>query len=86
MGGSGYSGEDVAKAMLNSTVGWVPKSRTGSHLILEWEPPASHEHAERRTISIPLNNPLPEGTFRSLAKDAGADEVEEFEAWIDSNL
>lgn len=86
MGGSGYSGEDVAKAMLKSTVGWYPKGRTGSHLILRWNPPDHHQDSEARTVSVPLNDPLPEGTFQSIAKDAGADDVSEFRDWIDSNL
>lgn len=55
--------------MLNSSVGWTPKGRTGSHLILEWQPPDEHVNYEQRTVSIPLNDPLPVGTFRSIAKD-----------------
>jgi predicted RNA binding protein YcfA (HicA-like mRNA interferase family) len=85
MGGSGFSGEEVAKAMLNSSVGWYPKSRTGSHIILEWEPPEHHEDSERRTVSIPLNDPLPEGTLRSIADDAEANSYDEFVDWIDRN-
>jgi predicted RNA binding protein YcfA (HicA-like mRNA interferase family) len=71
--------------MLKSSVGWVPKSRTGSHLILEWKPPEHHEDSERRTVSVPVNDPLPEGTFKGIAEDAGMKDVETFREWIDSN-
>lgn len=85
MGGSGFSGQEVARAMLKSSVGWVTKSRNGSHLILEWMPPDHHEDSERRTVSVPLNDPLPEGTFQSIAEDAGADDYDEFRDWIENN-
>ena len=79
-----YSGQNIAKAMLNSSVGWFPKGRTGSHFILKWEPPESHD-TEPRTVSVPLNDHIPIGTLRGIAEDAGANDVDAFCLWIEDN-
>lgn len=81
-----YSGREVASAMVNSSVSWVPKGRTGSHIILKWEPPNDHEESEQRTVSIPNADSLPRGTLDGISKDAGADDLDEFCEWIESNL
>jgi predicted RNA binding protein YcfA (HicA-like mRNA interferase family) len=81
-----YSGREVASAMVNSSVSWVPSGRTGSHMILKWEPPDNHTESEPRTVSIPNADSLPRGTLDSISKDAGADDLEEFCEWIESNL
>jgi len=72
--------------MVNSSVSWVPSGRTGSHMILKWVPPDDHEEAEQRTVSIPNADSLPHGTLDGISQDAGADDLEEFCEWIESNL
>lgn len=81
-----FSGEEVYKAMVNSTVGWYPIRRVGDHIILKWEPPDDHDDSEPRTVSIPLHESLATGTLNGISKDAGANNFDEFCAWIESNL
>jgi predicted RNA binding protein YcfA (HicA-like mRNA interferase family) len=87
MGGPSYdySGREISKAMVNSSVGWVPVRQTGSHMILKWDPPVSHD-TEPRTVSIPMHDSIPIGTLDDISEDAGAEELEEFCKWIESNL
>lgn len=80
-----FSGEEVYKAMVNSSVGWYHARTAGSHLILKWKPPENHE-SEPRTVSIPNADSLPQGTLEGIARDAGANDVDEFAEWIESNL
>ncbi|MCU4716879.1 type II toxin-antitoxin system HicA family toxin [Halapricum hydrolyticum] len=81
-----YSGRDVVKAMVNSSVSWVPERQTGSHMILKWEPPDDHRESEPRTVSIPNHNSIPRGTLKGISEDAGADDLDKFCMWIESNL
>jgi hypothetical protein len=55
-------------------------------MILKWEPPDNHTESEPRTVSIPNADSLPRGTLDSISKDAGANDLEEFCEWIESNL
>jgi len=80
-----FSGEEVAKAMLNSSVGWYPARTVGDHWILKWEPPDTHENTEPRTVSVPLWDSIPRNTLDKIADDAGAESLESFCEWIDSN-
>lgn len=81
-----YSGQEIASAMINSSVSWVPAGRTGSHMILKWVPPDDHNESEQRTVSIPNADSLPRGTLSGISEDAGAGNLEEFCEWIESNL
>ncbi|MFB6188140.1 MAG: type II toxin-antitoxin system HicA family toxin [Halobacteriaceae archaeon] len=85
MASQDFSGEEIYKAMVNSSVGWVPVRTTGDHMILRWDAPEDHD-SENRTISIPLHDSIPRGTLGSIAEDAGAESVDMFCEWIESNL
>ncbi|WP_436911926.1 type II toxin-antitoxin system HicA family toxin [Halosimplex marinum] len=79
-----YSGEDVYKGMMNSSVSWQHIRTTGDHVILKWDPPEAHS-SDTRTVSIPLHDSLSIGTLDGIAEDAGADSLSEFCDWIESN-
>lgn len=73
-------------AMVNSTVSWRHVRTAGDHVILKWEPPEQHKDGEAKTVSIPLHDELSPGTLKSIAKDAGANDPQDFYEWIESNL
>ena len=76
-----FSGDDVRKVLVN--VGNFHQDRiTGSHAILKYTNP---DTGEKRTVSVPLHDRLRIGTLRGIADDAGANEFDEFCAWIDQN-
>ena len=79
-----FSGEDVYKVLVN--VGRFRHVRTaGDHLILRWEPPASHEQTDARVVTVPAHDSISIGTLHDIADDAGAEEFEAFCEWIDEH-
>jgi predicted RNA binding protein YcfA (HicA-like mRNA interferase family) len=76
-----FSGEEIYKVLVN-TGGFKHVRTTGDHLILRWDPPASHD-TDARIVSVPLHDSVSIGTLRDIATDAGARNFEEFCAWID---
>lgn len=78
-----FSGKEIVKVLVNS--GIYDWDRTnGDHAILRWEPPDDHD-SDARTVPVPLHDEVNEGTLRDIAEQAGADEFEEFCAWIERN-
>ncbi len=55
-----FSGEEVYKVLVN--VGnFVHVRTTGDHLILQWDPPDSHD-TDTRIVSVPLHDSIRIGT------------------------
>lgn len=60
--------------------GFVPVGGKGSHTTLRYE---NTDTGEVRTVTVPKADPIPTGTLRSIAEQAGADEFQEFCKWVD---
>jgi len=78
-----FSGEEIAKVMVNSGIYEWDRTR-GDHAILRWEPPEDHDEPAR-TVVVPLHDEVNTGTLRGIAEQAGARDFEKFCAWIDEN-
>ena len=76
-----FSGDDVAKVLVNSGPFYLDHM-TGSHMILKWDPPASH-NSDPRTVVVPRHNRLKIGTLRDIADQAGAKDFDRFCRWVD---
>ncbi|MFW5918529.1 MAG: type II toxin-antitoxin system HicA family toxin [Haloferacaceae archaeon] len=78
-----FSGDDVIAVLCN--VGpFRTVNVTGSHAKLRCDPPA-HHNTEPRVVTVPRTDRIPIGTLQSIADQAGANDFEEFCAWIDRN-
>ena len=79
-----FSGKEVYKVLVNDG-GFRHVRTTGDHLILRWEPPASHETTDTRVVTVPAHDSISIGTLQDIANDAGAENFEAFCEWIDEN-
>ena len=68
-----FSGRDLVKVL--TRFGFRNDRQKGSHVILKYRHP---EAKEVRTVTIPFHDSLKTGTLRSIAKQAGADDFQEF--------
>ncbi|MFC6836978.1 type II toxin-antitoxin system HicA family toxin [Halomarina ordinaria] len=77
-----FDGQTIAKVLRRHN--YQPVGRTGSHLKLRWESPHSDEV---RIVTVPMKpaDKIPTGTMRSIAEQCGAEDFEEWCAWIDCN-
>lgn len=75
-----FDGRIIAKVLRRHN--FRPVGRTGSHLKLRWESPDTDEV---RIVTVPMKSDIPQGTMRSIADQAGAEDFEEFCHWIDRN-
>ena len=69
--------------MLVNTGGFRHVRTTGDHLIVRWDPPADHEDADPRIVTVPPHDSISIGTLRDIAEDAGAVDFESFCERID---
>jgi predicted RNA binding protein YcfA (HicA-like mRNA interferase family) len=60
--------------------GYVPVGGKGSHTTLRYE---NRDTGEVRTVTVPKADPIPTGTLRSIAEQAGAEDFQEFCEWVD---
>lgn len=60
--------------------GYVPVGGKGSHTTLRYENP---DTGEVRTVTVPQADPIPIGTLRDIADQAGAEQFNEFCKWVD---
>jgi len=63
--------------------GFEWRRTTGDHAQLYYEHPTNED--DRRQVTVPLHDELRIGTLRGIADDAGAQNCEDFCAWIDRN-
>lgn len=73
-----FSTREVVSALTKH--GFVPVGGKGSHTTLRYEHP---ETGEVRTLTVPHADPIPKGTLRRIADQAGAEDFEAFCRWID---
>jgi len=59
--------------------GFVPVGGKGSHTTLRYEHP---DTGEVRTVTVPKADPIPKGTLRDIADQAGAEDFESFCEWV----
>jgi predicted RNA binding protein YcfA (HicA-like mRNA interferase family) len=78
VGRTTFTGREVAKVLMK--FGYEPKSRTGSHLTLEYVNP---DTGEVRRPTVPLHGEIPRGTLGSIAEQCGAEDFHSFCEWID---
>lgn len=74
------SSRAVIKTLVNH--GFVPVGGKGSHTTLRYENP---ETGEVRVVTVPQADPIPVGTLRQIAKQAGANDFERFCEWVERN-
>ena len=74
-----FSGRDVSKVL--SKANYERRSRTGSHVVFGKEV----DGEDNRRVTVPLQDRIPIGTLRSIARQAGANDFEAFCRWIDEN-
>jgi predicted RNA binding protein YcfA (HicA-like mRNA interferase family) len=75
-----FSGREIV-AVLRS-FGYVPVSRSGSHVRLRYEHP---ETGEVRNVDVPMHTEVRVGTLRSIADQCGAEDFHEWCRWIDDH-
>ena len=66
---------------ISPAVTLVRPSRTGSHVVFGKEV----DGEDNRRVTVPLQDRIPIGTLRSIARQAGANDFESFCRWIDEN-
>jgi predicted RNA binding protein YcfA (HicA-like mRNA interferase family) len=77
-----FSGREVVKVLVN-VGGFEWRRTTGDHAQLYYEHPTNED--DRRQVTVPLHDELQTGTLRSIAEQAGANEIDAFCAWVDRN-
>jgi predicted RNA binding protein YcfA (HicA-like mRNA interferase family) len=82
MGRRTFSGHEIAKVLVNAG-GFEWRRTAGDHAQLYYEHPTNE--ADRRHVTVPLHDELRTGTLREIADGAGAQDFDEFCAWIDRN-
>ncbi|WP_440772470.1 type II toxin-antitoxin system HicA family toxin [Natronorubrum sp. DTA28] len=82
MGRRTFSGKEVVKALVNAG-GFEWRRTTGDHAQLYYEHPTNEE--DQRRVTVPLHDELRTGPLRTIADSAGAQDFDEFCAWIDRN-
>jgi len=77
-----FSGRDIVRALRSKR--YVPVSRAGSHVKLRYEHP---ETGEVRVVTVPLtdSDDISQDTYRSIAKQCGAEDFESWVEWIERN-
>ena len=80
MGRATFSGREII-AVLRS-FGYVPVSRSGSHVRLRYE---NADTDEVRNVDVPMHDEVKIGTLRSIADQCGADDFREWCRWIDDH-
>ncbi|PSQ39062.1 type II toxin-antitoxin system HicA family toxin [Halobacteriales archaeon SW_5_70_135] len=73
-----FSTREVLSALTSH--GFVPVGGKGRHTTLRYENP---DTGKVRTVTVPRADPVPKGTLRQIAKQAGADDFEAFCRWVD---
>jgi predicted RNA binding protein YcfA (HicA-like mRNA interferase family) len=82
MGRRTFSGLEVVTVLVN-VGGFEWRRTTGDHAQLYYEHPTNED--DRRQVTVPLHDELRIGTLRAIADDAGAQDFDDFCAWIDRN-
>lgn len=75
-----FSGREVVKVL--RSFGYVPVSRTGSHVRLRYE---HADSGDVRNVDVPQHDEIAIGTLRSIAEQCGAHDFEAWCAWIDEH-
>ena len=82
MGRRTFSGREVITVLVN-VGGFEWRRTTGDHAQLYYEHPTNKD--DRRQVTVLLHDELRVGTLREIATDAGAQDFDDFCAWIDRN-
>ena len=82
MGRRTFSGLEVVTVLVN-VGGFEWRRTTRDHAQLYYEHPTNGD--DRRQVTVPLHDELRIGTLRAIADDAGAQDFDDFCAWIDRN-
>lgn len=76
-----YSAREVISVLTSHGFTRQP-SGGGSHEKFVYRHP---ESGEKRVVTVPLHDELAPGTLDSIAKQAGANDVQAFRDWLDAN-
>ena len=76
-----FSSNDIITVLDDANWEYAPNSG-GSHVKM-----VKRDHSgEKYSVTVALGyDPIPPGTLRSIAEQAGADDFDEFCRWIDNN-
>lgn len=74
-----FSGREVVTVLVDH--GYRIESRTGSHVTLT----EITDGGEVRRVTVPIHDSISIGTLRDIARDAGAQDFEDFCRWTDEN-
>jgi len=72
-----FSGREIVSVLRG--FGYVPASRSGSHVRLRYE---NTDTSEVRNVDVPMHDEVKIGTLRSIADQRGADDFREWCRWI----
>jgi predicted RNA binding protein YcfA (HicA-like mRNA interferase family) len=75
-----FSGREIISVLRR--FGYVPVSRSGSHVRLRYEHPKT---GEVRHVDVPMHDEVKIGTLRSIADQCGAEDFQEWCRWIDEH-
>lgn len=75
-----FSGREIISVL--RSFGYVPVSRSGSHVRLRYENAGT---GEVRNVDVPVHDEVKIGTLRSIADQCGADDFREWCRWIDEH-
>lgn len=78
-----FSGDDVVRVLVNNGPFYLDRM-SGSHMILKWDPPESHD-SDPRTVTVPRHDSLMIGTLQKIAEQAGAKDFDRFCDWVQEN-
>lgn len=76
-----FSSDEIIKTLTKH--GFVPVGGKGSHTTLRYE---NSDTGEVRTVTVPQADPIPTGTLRAIADQAGAEDFQEFCEWVDRTV
>ena len=75
-----FSSREVLKVFDRANWEYTGAGSGSSHVVMTKRDHSGHKY----TVPIPMGkDPIPQGTLRSIASQAGADDFDEFCRWID---
>ncbi|MDX1746352.1 MAG: type II toxin-antitoxin system HicA family toxin [Halobacteriales archaeon] len=75
-----FSGREIVTVLAD--FGYVPVSRSGSHVRLRYENPGT---GEVRNVDVPFHDEVRIGTLHSIADQCGAEDFHAWCEWIDEH-
>lgn len=78
-----FTHKEVMKVLYKAGFRYANPQSSGSHVVMTKK---DHDGNSYNVTLVPGSGRVAQGTLRSIAKQAGADDFDEFCRWIDDNL